>query len=215
MPRLALFDLDDTLIDATGAFNAWAGEFIAERGLGPDAAPWFHEERFWTVPPEDAYAALAERFGLGDDPVELLNSSRKRFLELVVPYEGVLDGLEALRDSGWRIGIVTNGFEFQQPKVEAVGLGAYVDVICVSDSEGSWKPDSKIFRLASERAGAPLEGGWMVGDSLGSDIVGGNDVGMYTAWVRHGRALPARGPQPMHVLDRTADVFPMILGVGR
>ena len=31
----------------------------------------------------------------------------------------------------------------------------------------------------------------------------------------YGRPLPAEGPQPLHVIERTADVFPMILGVGR
>ena len=216
MPRLALFDLDDTLIDATGAFNAWAAEFIVQRGLGSDAAPWFDEERFWTVPPEEAYRSLVEHFGLHDDPVELMAGCRERFRELLSCYEGVLDGLEALRDSGWRIGIVTNGYaDIQHAKISRVGLGAYVDVICVSDSEGSWKPESKLFQLASERAGAPLEGAWMVGDSLPADIAGGNSLGLHTAWVRHGRALPADAPRPTHVLERTADVFPLILNGSR
>jgi FMN phosphatase YigB (HAD superfamily) len=214
MPRLALFDLDDTLIDSTGAFNAWADEWIAERGLDPEhAVAWFSDERFWTLPPEDCFRSLGEHFGLDDDARDLLKHYRARMGDLIGCYPGVTDGLEALRDAGWRIGIVTNGYaDFQAAKIEAVGLGAYVDVVCVSDAEGSWKPEPEIFRIASERAGAPLEGAWMVGDSLAADIVGGNGLGLHTAWVRHGRTLPTFGAAvPTHVLERTTDVFPLIL----
>jgi FMN phosphatase YigB (HAD superfamily) len=212
MPRLALFDLDDTLIDSTGTFSAWAAEFIEKRGLGGDAWSWFAEEKFWTLPPEECFSSLAAHFGLDDDPVALLNDYRGRCFDLMSCYNGVLDGLEALRDTGWRIGIVTNGYaDFQAHKIQAVGLGAYVDVVCVSDAEGAWKPEQEIFRRASELAGAPLEGAWMVGDSLPADIAGGNALGLHTAWVRHGRTLPADAPVPTYVLEHTADVFPLIL----
>lgn len=213
MPRLALFDLDDTLIDATGAFEGWVAELIEQRQLGSSAADWFGEDRFWTVPPQEAFRSMIEHFGLPDDPMDLLNGYRARFRELLKVYDGVLDGLEALRGAGWRIGIVTNGpVGFQRPKIEQAGLGAYVDVICVSEAEDSRKPDDKIFRAAAERSGTPLEGAWMVGDSLPSDIAGGNALGLHTAWVRHGRELPAGAPVPTHVLERTSDVFPLILG---
>ena len=213
MPRLALFDLDDTLISSKDAFVAWVEEVVAAHGAEGDAR-WFvdNEHTFWTGAPEDAFRGLVEHFGLAAEPAELLAAYQDRMVELLKPYDGVPDGLEALRDAGWRTGIVTNGFgSFQNAKIDAVGLRAYVDVVCVSDVEGSWKPESKIFQLASERAGAPLEGGWMVGDSLVSDIAGGNGAGMHTAWIRHGRSLNAADPQPEHVIEATAEAFELIL----
>lgn len=216
MPRLALFDLDDTLVASYDAFTTWTAELADQRELGSEAAEWFRTEHFWRSTPEESFRHIGEHFGLPDDPIELLATYRRRLLEVLRPYDGVLDGLEALRDAGWRIGIVTNGFpDFQLPKIRAVDLGAYVDVVCVSDSEASWKPDAGIFKAASERAGAPLEGAWMVGDSLGADIAGGNNLGLHTAWVRHGRTLTSEDPQPEYILDRTADVFPLILGGAR
>jgi HAD superfamily hydrolase (TIGR01549 family) len=213
MPRLALFDLDDTLIASYDAFTAWTEELAEERGLGPGAAEWFRTDHFWRHTPEESFRYIGEHFGLPDDPIELMGAYRQRLLELLRPYDGMLDGLEALRDAGWRIGIVTNGFpDFQLPKVQAVGLGAYVDVVCVSDAEASWKPDPGIFKVAAERAGAPLEGAWMVGDSLSSDIAGGIALGLHTAWVRHSKTLTDSDPQPEHVLERPADVFSLILG---
>ena len=214
MPRLALFDLDDTLISSKDAFVTWVEEVLAGHGAEGDAR-WFadNEHTFWTGVPEDAFRGMVEHFGLAAEPTELLAAYRGRMVELLTVGAGVVDGLEALRDAGWRIGIVTNGFgDFQNAKIDAVGLRAYVDVVCISDVEGSWKPEAKIFQLASERAGAPLEGGWMVGDSLGSDIAGGNGVGMHTAWVRHGRRVAAVDPQPEHVIENVAEVFGLILG---
>ena len=198
MPRLALFDLDDTLIFSKGAFVAWAEELVATHGATGDVR-WYSENEhiFWTGAPDDAFRGLVEYFGLDADPAELLTDYQLRMVDLLKPFDGVVDGLEALRDAGWRTGIVTNGFgDFQNAKIDAIGLRAYVDVVCISDVEGSWKPESKIFQLASERAGAPLEGGWMVGDSLTSDVAGGDGTGLHTAWIRHGRTLGATDPQP-------------------
>lgn len=213
MPRLALFDLDDTLISSKDAFVGWVQEVVEAHGLGGDAR-WFadHEHVFWTGAPEDAFRGLVEHFGLPAEPAALMADYQSRMVELLTPYPGVLDGLEALRDAGWRTGIVTNGFgEFQNSKIDAVGLRAFVDVVCISDVEGSWKPESKIFQLAAERAGAPLEGGWMVGDSLVSDVAGGNGAGLHTAWIRHGRVLGATDPQPEYVVESTLEAFQLIL----
>ena len=146
-----------------------------------------------------------------------MRSYRAEMAETLVCFPGVFEGLEALRDSGWRIGIVTNGFtDFQNAKIDAVGLRAYVDVVCVSETEGSWKPESKIFQLAAERAGAPLEGGWMTGDSLELRHRRRRSAG--PAHRLAAARAPAGGvhePQPEHILEHTADVFPLILGLRR
>lgn len=213
MPRLALFDLDDTLISSKDAFAVWVEEVVAAHGAEGDVR-WFvdNEFLFWTGEPVDAFRGVAEHFGIAAEPSELLAGYQDRMTELLKPFDGVLDGLEALRDSGWRTGIVTNGFgPFQNAKIDASGLRAHVDVVCISDVEGSWKPEAKVFQLASERAGAPLEGGWMVGDSLASDIAGGNGVGLHTAWIRHGRSLTAGDPQPEHVVEAPVEAFELIL----
>ncbi|MEV0628206.1 hypothetical protein ACI2LC_34855 [Nonomuraea wenchangensis] len=40
MRRLALFDLDNTLVNLDEAFEVWAKEFAAEHGLGSEAVDW-------------------------------------------------------------------------------------------------------------------------------------------------------------------------------
>ncbi|MGW4967358.1 hypothetical protein ACWEPL_59970 [Nonomuraea sp. NPDC004186] len=57
MQRLALFDLDNTLIDLDAAFPIWVEEFTDAYGLGPEAFDWLialdqagypHREEFFT-----------------------------------------------------------------------------------------------------------------------------------------------------------------------
>lgn len=220
MPRLALFDLDDTLIGSREAFVGWAHRQIELHGVDPavgDVEEFLRYEHIhWTGSPDDTFRGFAEFLNLPTSPVELMRSYRAEMGQTLECYPGVFDGLEALRDSGWRIGIVTNGFtDFQNAKIDAVGLRAYVDVVCVSETEGSWKPEAKIFQLAAERAGAPLEGGWMTGDSLSSDIAGAAPLGLHTAWLPRGHRPGTHDVQPEHILEHTADVFPLILGLRR
>jgi FMN phosphatase YigB (HAD superfamily) len=217
MPRLALFDLDDTLISSRDAFVGWAVRQVERHGAAGDVHEFLRTEHiYWTGSPEDTFKGLADYFGFSSTPVELMRSYRAEMADSLSCFPGVFEGLEALRDAGWRIGIVTNGFtDFQNAKIDAVGLRAYVDVVCVSETEGSWKPDAKIFQLAAERAGAPLEGGWMTGDSLASDIAGAAPLGLHTAWLPHGNRLGAHDPQPEYILEHTAEVFPLILGLRR
>ncbi|GAB2916551.1 hypothetical protein ACFMQL_19120 [Nonomuraea fastidiosa] len=40
MQRLALFDLDNTLVNLDEAFQVWAEEFAADHGLGNGAVDW-------------------------------------------------------------------------------------------------------------------------------------------------------------------------------
>ncbi len=51
-----------------------------------------------------------------------------------------------------------------------------------SDRAGSYKPSPEIFTAALREAGAYPQESWMIGDSLLRDVLGGQGVGMRTAW---------------------------------
>ena len=95
----------------------------------------------------------------------------------------VLAALDRLRTAGWRIAVVANGSPMQADKVEAAGLRAYVDAVCVSEVEGVAKPDPELLHIAAERAGGVLRGAWLVGDSA-SDIEAAVAAGVSSVWVR-------------------------------
>ena len=70
--------------------------------------------------------------------------------------------LQNARESGWRIGIVTNGTAAQQTlKIHTVGLEPFVDAVIISEAEGVKKPDTELFEIAACRLGPAWQGaGW-------------------------------------------------------
>ncbi|MFE4551589.1 HAD family hydrolase [Streptomyces sp. NPDC056785] len=89
-------------------------------------------------------------------------------------FPGARQGLEALRGSGWTIGIATNGAgDVQRAKLAATGLAPLFDGICVSGDVGARKPERRLFEAAATEYGASLNAdGWMVGDNPVTDMGG-------------------------------------------
>ena len=185
MGRLALFDLDDTLIALAPAFRRFAADFARARGLSAADEEWLVTAWDPGQRREAYFAMLRERFGLADSVEDLWRGYRQAMPELVELRDEVREGLVALRRDGWRLGIVSNGeAENQLGKIERTGLDGLVDAVAVSGAVGVRKPDAEIFRIAAEGAGCSLaDGGWMVGDNLTADIGGGAAVGLRTVWV--------------------------------
>ncbi|GAA2787585.1 HAD family hydrolase [Nonomuraea dietziae] len=110
MQRLALFDLDNTLIDLDAAFKVWTVEFVDQHRLPRETADWLVSLDRDGLPHREAFfAAVRERFGLRGSVQELWAAYRRRMPHLVRCPAEVMDGLVRLRAAGWKVGIVTNG----------------------------------------------------------------------------------------------------------
>jgi FMN phosphatase YigB (HAD superfamily) len=156
MQSLALFDLDDTVIDRRAAFNAWAEEFVAAQGLD-DAALTFlvMADAHDSGPMDGFFAMVRQTFDLAEPPSQLWLQYRRRMPELASCRREDLEALRRLRQAGWRIGIATNGMaDNQLGKIRNAGLDRLVDAWCISDEVGIRKPDPEIFRLAVARCGS-------------------------------------------------------------
>jgi HAD superfamily hydrolase (TIGR01549 family) len=213
---LALFDLDNTLIDRADGFGSWATEFAVEYGLGVEVVPTLTDldQDGYRLRPE-FFALVRERFGLRAEVEELWAYYRRTYPEHLRCRPAVLAALAGLRERGWRLGIVTNGLPDIQPaKIARTGLDRYVDGYCVSGVEGVRKPDPEIFRRAAARCGGTLDGGWMVGDHPDQDIGGGRAAGLRTAWIqRPGRwpAWPGRDPGPDATVRDVVDAAALLV----
>ncbi|MEV7426855.1 HAD family hydrolase [Streptomyces sp. NPDC091212] len=203
--RLALFDLDNTLVDRTEAITRWAQEFAAAKSLGPAAVDWLIKtDDDGLLPKPDFFAQARAHFGLLESAAELQLRYERRYPSHMRCPTAVLDGLTALRTAGWRLGVVTNGLTtVQQAVLDHTGLTAHLDGWCISETESIRKPDPEIFHRTATRCGTDLTDAWMIGDSPEADIVGGQNAGVPTIWISRTRSWPGDHPVPDHT---TADI---------
>lgn len=112
----------------------------------------------------------------------------KRYLYLLSQSSLFIDGarevLDELKQQGFRLFLITNGLkEVQRPRFANAGMEQWFNAIVISDEIGVAKPDRRFFDHAFREAGHPDKNeSLVVGDSLQSDIQGGNNYGVDTAW---------------------------------
>jgi phosphoglycolate phosphatase len=81
------------------------------------------------------------------------------------PYEGVVEGLQLLRDAGFRLAVVTNkASRFVAPHLRQAGIAQFFDVL-VGGDDAPKKPDPAPLRLVAAKLGFALSRLMMVGDS--------------------------------------------------
>jgi putative hydrolase of the HAD superfamily len=198
---LLLCDLDDTLLDRARAFGQWAESFAEQNG-DRCAVPWLREQdQDGYKPRSEFFAAIRARFESAGSVEELTASFYEQLTGLLRLEIPVRRCLESLRSEGWRIAIVTNGSPNQANKIRATGLDELVDAWCVSSLEGWRKPDGRLFALAAQRCGVPLDGAWVVGDGPDSDIEGAHQLSLPSVWLSRGRVWDREKFRPTRVAD--------------
>lgn len=128
---LAIFDLDNTLVDRVATFRRWAGSFVARHDLEPREVAWLEArdgDGDGFTPRKQFLSAVRERYGIRESVSTLLRRFRGEIVALVEPDPPVSVVLDALREAGWRIAIATNGGTAQQwAKIHNAALDGHVD----------------------------------------------------------------------------------------
>jgi 2-haloacid dehalogenase len=125
---------------------------------------------------------------LGDiDPSEM----GKKYLGFLSLSGYLLDGaLELLEKISLThsVSMITNGItDTQYSRINVSGIGKYFDNIIISGEIGYQKPAEEYFEITMDRIGNPDKSEVIViGDSLSSDIAGGNRSGIDTCWINFG-----------------------------
>ena len=200
MPRypIVLLDADNTLFDFDAAEHLALEQVLRSRGYIPDASTMDTYLRI-NVALWEAFARgevaqdflLVERFrrfeaamGGSHDP-EAFNAD---YLNLLAANGQLLPGAQelchTLRAAGCTLALVTNGATVaQRGRVEHSPIRPYLAQVFISQELGVSKPDPAFFDLVCrnlpvlDRTQAVI-----MGDSLSSDILGGNRSGIDTIW---------------------------------
>lgn len=104
-----------------------------------------------------------------------------------------LPTLQALKSEGYKLAIISNAGDDEdvQTLVDKTGLRPYFDLVLSSAACGVRKPNPRIFNLALDRLGVQASQAAMVGDTLGADILGAQNAGLYSIWLTRRADTPA------------------------
>lgn len=99
--------------------------------------------------------------------------------------------LEYLQNKGYKMHLITNGFQAVQfKKIQNSDLAKYFIEVITSEASNSLKPNKEIFDYAFAKTGATASNSIMIGDNQDADIKGGINAGMDTIFVNHIGATP-------------------------
>ena len=177
MVKWIFFDVGSTLVDETEAYNHRVREMIA--GTNITFREFDNIRVSLAHQGLDGNSAAIKHFGLTKTPWHS---------EDEIPYSDAHSTLAALRQKGYKLGIIANQKIGTEERLKAWGLRQYFNVIAASAEIGYAKPDKEIFEKAFELARCTAEESVMVGDRLDNDIIPANALGMKTVWLKSGLA---------------------------
>jgi len=192
-----LFDADGTLLDFEAAqrkalkqvfknHNYTLDEKVKNVYYKINSALWKQYEE-GTVSRDDViytrFGKLFDTVGIDGDGVAFEDEYQELLGQGHEVIEGAIEVLENLRNTH-ELYIVTNGVTRTQfSRLKASKLDVYMKDIFVSEATGFQKPMKEYFDYCFERIpGIDLKRTIIVGDSLSSDIMGGNNAGIDTCW---------------------------------
>lgn len=195
--KFILFDLDGTLFDydkaETEAFEKTFGHFKIDFRDNFLAEYKTVNKSVW----RDYELGLISQIELRTKRFDLLSEaigiklSAAEFSRVYLKYlsEGIylIDDAENVSQylyGKYKLFLITNGIsEVQRPRLKASAINKYFEDIIISEEAGSAKPDTKIFDICFEKMNYPgKDEVLLIGDSLTSDIAGGNNYGIDTCW---------------------------------
>lgn len=155
-----------------------------DRELAPDMAPPESVEGLlWGDGERPSYFAVALHHlgisGAAAAPIlaELKRSNEESCLwRIVEPDTAAV--LEALRERGLRLAVVSNADGRVEDLLRTAGLAGFFEIIIDSSKVGVEKPDPRIFGFALDHVGVAAERAVYVGDVYGIDVAGARRAGL-------------------------------------
>ncbi len=129
----------------------------------------------------------------------------KHYAELLLRsrvFEGVIEGLEAMKQAGYRLGCITNKVErYTTPLLQGIGLAKYFEIVLAGDTLPEKKPHPLPLLHAAKFFGVPIENLLLIGDSL-NDTIAARAAGCPVFCVPYGY----NHGEPVETLDMDAAI---------
>lgn len=223
-----LLDADNTLFDFNASEELALNAVFTARGYTPDEATvntyleinsalW---EAFACGEVEQDFL-LEERFrrfvqvmGGDHDPVQFNIDYQKALAANGVLIPGAEELCRSLSTAGCTLAIITNGAAIaQRGRYAASPLRRYIPHLFISQEMGVGKPDPLFFdKVCQALSLSDRSGAVVVGDSLSTDIMGGNRAEMDTIWYNPRRVPLSGAAKPTYTAEDFAQVKRFICG---
>jgi phosphoglycolate phosphatase len=213
-PQMILIDVDGTLVDSVPDLAYCVDEMMKQLDMPVQGVD---KVRNWVGNGVDRLVQRALIGQLDGDPEEaLFEKARPIFLELYadnvskrsVLYDGVREGLDYLKASGYQLGCVTNkAAQFTIPLLNDLGVHDDFDIVICGDSLPKKKPDPLPLLHAAEHFNVTAENALMIGDSI-SDVKAARAAGFQIVCMSYGynHGEDIRNYDPDLVIDSMAEL---------
>lgn len=228
MPRYqtVLLDADNTLFDFNASEELALHAVLQDRGYDPDEATVTVylqiNSALW-----DAFARgeveqdflLVERFrrfeqvmGGNHDPERFNIDYQKALAANGVLFPGAERLCRSMLEAGCTLAIVTNGATIaQKGRFYASPLASLVPHLFISQEIGVGKPDPLFFDHVCRKLNLDdRSSAVVVGDSLASDILGGNQAGIDTIWYNPGDKVLTGAAKPTYTVKTLAEIETLV-----
>lgn len=218
-----LFDADETLF----SFNSYEGLKPLLKRYGIDFTPADYEafqavnKPLWVAYQNKEITAeqlrdirfrqLAEQTGESTENLNL--GLMNEMAKVSKPLPNVMTMLNALHGKA-KMAIITNGFHsLQDKRLKNTETLHFFEFVTCSQDVGVAKPDPQIFEACFAKMGAVEKSKvLMVGDTLASDIVGGQNVGVDTCWFNHTGQANSGNIRPTYEITNILSLIDIVQG---
>lgn len=222
-----LWDVDGTLLDFLAAENAAIKTLFAQFKLGEctdamiaryseiNKGYWEALERGELAKPVILVRRFADFFaeyGIDTSVAEPFNELYQlRLGDTVVFCDDSCNILSALRGRVRQYAVSNGTIAAQELKLRNSGLDRLFDGVFLSERLGYEKPAAEFFERVFEQI-PPVERDrvLIIGDSLTSDIAGGNNAGIRTCWYNPHGALNDKGVRVDYEIRDLHEVIPLL-----
>ena len=220
-----LFDADNTLFDFSAAEAHSLEQTLKATDIewSPEVLGIYREinHRAWTDYENGLldksmirhlrFEQLLDRFKSANDHEALSDVYRQGLSASTHLMPHAMELLNAVKGK-YRLGLITNGLvEVQYPRLRNTGIGAYFEVIVVSDEIGVAKPHSGFFDHAYGLMEQPKKDKVLViGDNPTADIGGALSYGFHACWFKIPGVVRKPPSKPQYQITGLAELLSLI-----
>lgn len=204
-----IFDFDGTIANTNQVIiNSWQHTYMARMGKPGDEAEII---KSFGEPLAVTMAKVFPDFDV-DESIKIYRGYQvQHYGEMVEIFPGVKEAIEALKDEGYTVAVVTSRMRNTTLEgLESFGVDHYIDALVTCEDTDKHKPDPEPVLKALEKLGITADEAVMVGDSM-FDIRCAHNAGVKAALVSWAVAVSEEekdGPDgPEFFIEKAMDLL--------